>query len=87
MKTWYAKPTAGHERHGQSVVIDEETGRDIAIVYDGDADAQLLAAAPELLEALKAVLECGSLNPNHLHKFGKPYQQAEFAIDLAEGRQ
>jgi hypothetical protein len=48
---WEARPTAGHDRHGQSSVYDSETGKDIAIVYDGAAHGDLIAAAPELLEA------------------------------------
>jgi hypothetical protein len=49
---WNAKPTAGHEKHGQSAVWNEE-GKTIAIVYDGDSHANLIAAAPELLKAIK----------------------------------
>jgi hypothetical protein len=54
---WYAKPTAGHDLHGQSVVYADGVGRgkDVAIVYDGDADAQLIAAAPDLLLALETI--------------------------------
>lgn len=54
---WYAKDTAGHDIHGQTAVIAEDTGKDVAIVYDGDAHAKLIAAAPELLEALEAVYQ------------------------------
>lgn len=49
---WICKSTAGHAIHGQSVVYAEETGKDIAIVYDGAVNGGLIAAAPELLEAL-----------------------------------
>ena len=56
-KSWYYRPTAGHETHGQGVIADEETGRDVAIAYDGDADGALLASAPELLAALTEMLE------------------------------
>jgi hypothetical protein len=49
---WYSQPTAGHETHGQSAIASEATGKTVAIAYDGEADARLLAAAPELLEAL-----------------------------------
>jgi hypothetical protein len=55
-KQWISGHTAGHSTHGQSAVYDEQTGRDIAIVYDGQAHARLIAAAPELLEACEAVL-------------------------------
>jgi hypothetical protein len=56
-RTWRAQPTAGHDIHGQTAVYDEATGKDIAIVYDGDAHADLIAAAPELLEACQDLLE------------------------------
>ena len=50
---WRAQPTAGHDKHGQSVVYHEASGKDIAIVYDGDKHAALIAAAPELLFQLR----------------------------------
>jgi hypothetical protein len=53
---WEARPTAGHDRHGQSSVYDSETGKDIAIVYDGAAHGDLIAAAPELLETQRHML-------------------------------
>ena len=49
--TWESQKTAGHETHGQSVVYDSENGKDVALVYDGKEHAQLIASAPELLEA------------------------------------
>lgn len=56
-ETWRAQPTAGHEKHGQSVVYSEQTGRDVAIVYDGKAHANMIAAAPELLRTSKALAD------------------------------
>ncbi len=52
MKTWYAKRSAGP---GQGLVIEEETGRNVAVSYD-EKDTPLLAAAPELLAALRDIL-------------------------------
>ena len=49
---WYARPSAGNDIHGQSIVASESTGKSIAVVYDGNADAQLIATAPELLQSL-----------------------------------
>lgn len=49
---WYAKVTSSH----QGLVIDETTGRTVAVAYD-DKDTDLLAAAPELLEALNALYD------------------------------
>jgi len=39
---------------GQGLIIDEGTGKNIAVAYD-NADAQLIAAAPELLQVLVEV--------------------------------
>jgi hypothetical protein len=51
---WYAKNSASS---GQGIVIDEQTGRSVAVAYD-EKDTALLAAAPELLAALQ---ECKRL--------------------------
>jgi len=48
---WYAKPASG----GQGLVIDEDTGRNVAVAYDAK-DTMLLAAAPRLLGGLRDCL-------------------------------
>lgn len=58
MKHWYESKTGNH----QGLVIEEETGRNVAVTYD-KADAPLVAAAPALLEALRtclAYIDCDS---------------------------
>lgn len=50
---WNHSKTAGHEIHGQSAVYSD-SGKTIAIVYDGEKHAKLIAAAPEMLDALRA---------------------------------
>jgi hypothetical protein len=40
----------------QGLVIEEETGRNVAVSYD-PADAPLIAAAPDLLAAVESCLE------------------------------
>ena len=55
-KNWTARGTAGHESHGQWAVYDD-AGKDVAIVYDGPRDGNLIAAAPDLLAACKARAE------------------------------
>ena len=45
---WYVGSTGNH----QGLVIEEESGRNVAVAYD-KKDAPLLAAAPELLKALQ----------------------------------
>ena len=56
-KSWYYRPTAGHDKHGQGVIACEETGRSVAVAYDGDSDGALLAAAPELNESAQYALD------------------------------
>lgn len=52
---WHTRGTAGHDTHGQSAVYDE-SGKDIAIVYDGKAHGALLAAAPAMDSAIKQAM-------------------------------
>ena len=52
MNTWYTKSKA---EDSQGLIIDETTGKNIAVSYDAK-DAQLIATAPELLEALRELL-------------------------------
>jgi hypothetical protein len=48
--TWYTANTG----RGQGLVVDEETGENIAVVYD-KKNEDLIAAAPELLKALEFI--------------------------------
>ena len=48
---WYTGKVSG----GQGIVIEEGTGRNVAVAYD-EKDTPLLAAAPELLKALKGTM-------------------------------
>ena len=51
--SWYvSRRSAGR----QGLVICEQSGRDVAVAYDG-ADAPVLAAAPELLAALSELVD------------------------------
>lgn len=52
MNNWYTGKGSG----GQGTVIEEETGRTVAVSYD-EKDAPLLAAGPALFEAAQAVVE------------------------------
>ena len=54
-----------------------------AMVYTREDDARLIAAAPELLEALKNVRRFFSLPGNAIHQ--DAIRQAEAAIAKAEG--
>lgn len=81
---WH-KANMGNDHQG--LVIDEETGANIAVTYDVK-HAALVAAAPEMLEALKGMLrlhdENGRFEPFH-HK--EPLRKAREAIAKAIGGQ
>lgn len=64
-------PTQDHDGDGASEYV--------ATVYD-EGNARLIAAAPELLEALKSILEI--TDRNHV-----VWDRARAAIDAAEGRE
>ena len=57
MKNWYCKQNTT----GQAIIADEDSGRTVAVAYDG-TDGPLLAASPRLLDALRGLLECPALN-------------------------
>ena len=48
VKSWYASNGSAD----QAIIIDEKTGANIAVVYDKVNRASLIAAAPDMLEAL-----------------------------------
>jgi hypothetical protein len=50
------------------------------------ADAHLIAAAPDLLFALKAVFACSSGDPANTQSHAAIYRACRAAIDKAEGR-
>jgi hypothetical protein len=55
---------------------------DVAMVHSSAANARLIAAAPDLLAALKALLDKADLNDWNQ----EAYEAAEAAIAKAEGR-
>ena len=61
--TYYHKGTPGE----QGSVIDEQTGRTVAVVYDAK-DAPLLAAAPALRDALQRLSDAAYslINAEHV---------------------
>lgn len=64
---WYAK-NAGNDYQG--LVIDEQTGRNVAVAYDKE-DATLLSLAPELRDCLQFFVEAAEagVEPNTpIHK-------------------
>jgi hypothetical protein len=87
---WLTRGTAGHEKHGQWAVYAESgRGRDIAIVYDGEANAALIAASPHMLQALEAAemaLEGHEDRTPDWHKLRRAaYRTVQEAIREAKG--
>ena len=87
---WQAQNTAGYATHGQTAIYAEPSGRDIALVYDGEANALLISAAPELLDMLTLALpyvECAETDPAYkAGSVAKLTKQIRAAIAKAEGK-
>lgn len=47
---WYTKPVGGN--HGQHLVIAENSGATVAVIYNDNDDARLISAAPDMYDAL-----------------------------------
>jgi hypothetical protein len=62
---WYATKSAGR---GQGLVIDEDTGRNVAVAYD-EKDAKLLAAAPKMRDALELIAASGTPSADVLRRY------------------
>jgi len=82
-KQWYTPSTGNH----QGLIVDMETGKNIAVAYDKE-DAPLIAAAPDLLAACKKLVEIAPLqwgeDPEH---WPKVMDRIENAITKATGEQ
>ena len=61
-RTWYSKETGSAN---QALIIDEATGRNVAVVYDAE-DAPLLAAAPRLMRFAEAIEDVMTNMPHNL---------------------
>jgi len=75
MRKWYETNSGAY----QGLIIDEETGDNIAVSYKKE-DAQLIAAAPDLLEACESAVDYLNGSPNP--KLSDRLQQA---INKAKG--
>lgn len=62
MNRWYAERKINI--HDQGLVIDETTGESIAVTYKGE-NAPLIAAVPEMLDALKEIIEYWDCGDDH----------------------
>jgi hypothetical protein len=81
---WYAKNSAGNY---QGLVIAEDSGATIAVTYDVK-DMHLVAAAPELLEALRQIEAQLSTHPEAEEGNSKVHfamHKARTAIAKAKG--
>ncbi len=70
-ESWYFKKLGGP--HDQGLIIDEKTGRNVAVAYES-ADAPLLAAAPDLLATLKIAEDHHELSAK---EFDEKYDMAK----------
>lgn len=68
---WYEADTGTH----QGLVVSEVTGDNIAVTYD-KKHARLVAAAPELLDALEVMQALVSTHYSTLSKYGTAAQEA-----------
>lgn len=79
---WMYKATAGHH---DFAVYPEATGRDVALVRDADeANARLIAAAPELLAAVRRFLDSEREQSEGIRS--QAAAMARVALDQALGR-
>jgi hypothetical protein len=70
---------------GQGLVIEDKTGRNVAVSYD-EKDADLLASAPDLLQALESLLDFqGSTNEATRRNLKSAERSARAAIRKANG--
>lgn len=80
---WTHNATAGDH---DFAVYPEATGRDVALVRDfNEANARLIAAAPELLRCLTGLTGLAAMRPGHLQDYKAAVIEARAAIAKATG--
>lgn len=79
---WHSRGTAGHEMHGQHSIWGED-GKDIAIVYDGEANAACIVRAVNAHEALIQALDDLTYAFAHPIMQGKPQRLCEDQLRAA----
>lgn len=80
-KNWY---TTTKTDDSQGLVCDENTGANIAVTYDPQ-DAPLVAAAPELLEALENLERVASYTFHNNPQLAEAIVNARATIAKAKG--
>ena len=78
-KKWYNKPTGSE----QAIIIEEQTGKTVAVCYQDGEQANLIASAPELIEALTDVLRILNLEPTYDNLYQR--NKIEALINKAKG--
>lgn len=77
---WYTAQTGNH----QGLIVSEKTGANVAVSYDAK-DADLIAAAPELLESLKLLTDWMRTHTGPSDEMLDTLVDAMAAIGKAEG--
>lgn len=82
-----AQGTAGHDLHGQAAIYGED-GKSIALVYDGEANAEFIVTACNSFEAVRDALSDCVECLTRLNDAEGAYRvtcltQARAALDLA----
>jgi hypothetical protein len=92
---WETSRDATPEWHTQVTVYAEATGKRVATVFETPANARLIAAAPELLEALRWALsvldKSEEHHPGSIHRMlndvgEQRWKEARYFAEKAEGR-
>jgi hypothetical protein len=85
MKNWYATKTSNI--HDQGLVVDEDTGENIAVSYKME-NAPVLAAAPDLFESLNELVELIAYDTRLYNIIGRErWKKADAAVRKAmDGR-
>jgi hypothetical protein len=93
--SWKIEPQAYPESDDADLpaVVRSANGKEVVTIYeryctDGDyeANARLIAAAPDLLDALKRLESTARILPESMDEPGSAMSQARAAISRAEGR-
>lgn len=75
-----AAPWHGRVQSSGQGLVMAANGQNVAVVYDGEADTALIAAAPELLEAAR---RCVNVADTAANQTDDPEEAARFRADAA----
>ena len=81
MKTqWYVAKTGNHQR----LIIDENTGKSIAVIYEAE-NADVISAVHDLLEAAKEMISPARTDCNDRNCGACSWCKIQAAINKAKG--